>query len=193
MTFSNILNKYMQDIGCSSKELANASSLSQSIISRYKNGERIPTNDNLKKISDGLQKISNKKLNSNDILKEFNKVINKNDIDFETVRNNLNTLINTLNISANELSKYLNFDASYLSKIRSGNRIPSNKKEFINTITNFIFKKSNNEEYQNKLCTIMNVKKELSIDIIKIWLMTNNKQQNNEINDFLDSPSSINF
>ena len=61
MTFSNILNKYMQDIGCSSKELANASSLSQSIISRYKNGERIPTNDNLKKISDGLQKISNKK------------------------------------------------------------------------------------------------------------------------------------
>lgn len=191
MTFSNILNKYMQDIGCSSKELANASSLSQSIISRYKNGERIPTNDNLKKISDGLQKISNKKLNSNDILKEFNKVINKNDIDFETVRNNLNTLINTLNISANELSKYLNFDASYLSKIRSGNRIPSNKKEFINTITNFIFKKSNNEEYQNKLCTIMNVKKELSIDIIKIWLMTNNKQQNNEINDFLEKLDSF--
>ena len=54
MTFSNILNKYMQDIECSSKELANASSLSQSIISRYKNGERIPTNDNLKKISDEI-------------------------------------------------------------------------------------------------------------------------------------------
>ena len=191
MTFSNILNKYMQDIGCSSKELANASSLSQSIISRYKNGERIPTNDNLKKISDGLQKISNKKLNSNDILKEFNKIINKNDIDFETVRNNLNTLINTLNINASELSKYLNFDASYLSKIRSGNRIPSNKKEFINTITNFIFKKSNNEECQNKLCTIMNVKKELSIDIIKIWLMTNNKQQSNEINNFLEKIDSF--
>ena len=37
----------------------------------------------------------------------------------------------------------------------------------------------------------MNVKKELSIDIIKIWLMTNNKQQNNEINDFLEKLDSF--
>lgn len=37
----------------------------------------------------------------------------------------------------------------------------------------------------------MNVKKELSIDIIKIWLMTNNKQQSNEINNFLEKLDSF--
>ena len=44
MKFNDVLNKYLNLIGCSSKDLAQVSQLSESIISRYKNGGRIPSN-----------------------------------------------------------------------------------------------------------------------------------------------------
>lgn len=49
MKFNDVLNKYLNLIGCSSKDLAQVSQLSESIISRYKNGGRIPNEENLKK------------------------------------------------------------------------------------------------------------------------------------------------
>ena len=51
MKFNDILNKYINLIGCSSKDIAKYSNLSESIISRYKSGNRIPNNENLKKIT----------------------------------------------------------------------------------------------------------------------------------------------
>ena len=49
MKFNDVLNKYLNLIGCSSKDLAQVSQLSESIISRYKNGGRIPNEENLKR------------------------------------------------------------------------------------------------------------------------------------------------
>ena len=42
MTFCEQLNTYIKQIGCSSKELVNASGLSTSVISRYRRGDRSP-------------------------------------------------------------------------------------------------------------------------------------------------------
>ena len=42
MTFCEQLNTYIKQIGCSSKELVNASGLSTSVISRYRRGDRRP-------------------------------------------------------------------------------------------------------------------------------------------------------
>ena len=57
MKFNDVLNKYLNLIGCSSKDLAQVSQLSESIISRYKNGGRIPNEENLKKISEALESL----------------------------------------------------------------------------------------------------------------------------------------
>ena len=48
MKFNDILNKYINLIECSSKDIATYSDLSESIISRYRSGNRIPNNENLK-------------------------------------------------------------------------------------------------------------------------------------------------
>ena len=42
MSFGNKLNNYIDMIGCSAKELSEASGISTSVISRYRSGERIP-------------------------------------------------------------------------------------------------------------------------------------------------------
>ncbi|MBR1482851.1 MAG: hypothetical protein IJ598_07805, partial [Ruminococcus sp.] len=45
MTFQNLLNDYILQAQCSSKELAIASGLSEGTISRYRKGYRVPGRD----------------------------------------------------------------------------------------------------------------------------------------------------
>ena len=61
MEISDILKNYMQELKCTSKELSKASNISETIISRYRTGNRIPNQTNLDKIIEGLTKLSNKK------------------------------------------------------------------------------------------------------------------------------------
>ena len=42
MTFKEQLNEYISALACSAKELAEASGLSESVISRYRSGIRVP-------------------------------------------------------------------------------------------------------------------------------------------------------
>ena len=70
MKFCDVLNKYLNLIGCSSKDLANAAGLSESIVSRYKNGTRVPNSTNLKKISKAFEMLSDNKYKMNDIYRK---------------------------------------------------------------------------------------------------------------------------
>ena len=184
MKFNEIFNKYINLINCTSKDISNLSKLSESIISRYKNGTRIPNNDAVKKLSKALSTLSNNKYTELDILNDFYNATNISNIDFNIVVNNLNILINTFNINASTLSKYLNYDASYLSRIKNNTRIPSNKEEFIDSLTNFILKKYNNEKYNLILKDLIG--NEINFDNIRIWLLTNKVNETNEVNTFLN-------
>ena len=146
MKFNEVFNKYLKLTNTTSKEIAEKSKISQTLISRYKTGNRIPNKNNIEKIALSFELISNKKYLKDDILKEFNQVENISNVDFDIVINNLNTLVSKLNINASSLSKYLKYDPSYLSKIRNKTRIPANKDEFVDSLANFINQKYNNEK-----------------------------------------------
>ena len=45
MTFSEQLNEYISKLGCTAKDLADASGLSASVLSRYRAGSRVPEID----------------------------------------------------------------------------------------------------------------------------------------------------
>ena len=184
MKFNEIFNNYINLIGCTSKDISNISKLSESIISRYKNGTRVPNNDTLDLLSNTLSTLSNNKYNKSTILNDFYNATNISNIDFSIVVNNLNTLINTFNINASTLSKFLNYDASYLSRIRNNTRIPSNKEEFIDSLTNFILKKYNNEKYNETLINLIN--NDINFNNIKTWLLTNKVKETNNISNFLN-------
>lgn len=190
MTFNDILNKYITLIECTSKELAKTSSLSESIISRYRNGNRIPNDTNLKKLSKALEELSNNKYSNKDILNEFYKSTDNYNYDFDVIKNNLNELIEYFNINARELAKFLNFDASYLSRIRNGNRVPHNKQEFINSLSNFILKKYNN----NNLCLLIKCSnKEINLNKVKEWILNNKSINTKEIDNFLQKLDDFNL
>ena len=194
MKFNDILNKYINLIECSSKDIATYSDLSESIISRYRSGNRIPNNENLKKISKALSILSEKKYNAEDIFNEFNKYINDTEVDFEIIRCNLNKLITCLDINASKLAKYLNFDASYLSRIRNGNRIPSNKQEFVDGLTNYIVKKYNDENHKKELSILFNCgSSEINEKKIKNWIIYNKTTNDNEISKFLKNLDNFNL
>ena len=183
MKFNEILKKYILEISCSSKELSKESNLSESVISRYKNGTRIPNDAALEKLSKGLANLS-ENYKAEEILNDFYNSDNVSKIDFELVMENINLLIKTFSINANVLAKYLNYDASYLSRIRRGNRIPSNKEEFIDACADFIDKKYNNEKYVETLKTLINIDSITKNDI-KNYILNNKVKTISDINDFL--------
>ena len=185
MKFNDILNKYMNLIGCTSKELSINANLSESIVSRYRNGLRVPNHDTIKKISKSLSKLSSNKYKEEDIFNDFIGTNNVSTINFSNVQNNLNILIDNFDIKCSVLSKYLNYDPSYLSRIRNGNRVPSNKEEFVNSLTNFILKKYSVEKYEDVYHSIIG-QNCVNFDNVKYWIINNSKEENKEVANFLN-------
>ena len=95
MTFCEQLNHYINQFGCSSKDLVNASGLSTSVISRYRRGDRNPNirSKQLEQLVDGLYKISNAKglnLTRNEIYITLSTSWNDISIDFEQLSKKFN-------------------------------------------------------------------------------------------------------
>ena len=133
MNFYEQLNTYIKQFECSSQELVNASGLSSAVISRYRNGERTPNirSKQLENLANGLYKISfSKKINisKEEIYNNLSSSLSDITIDFEQLSKNFNELISTLNINIADLSRFINYDASFISKIRNGNKYPSKPK-----------------------------------------------------------------
>ena len=193
MKFNDVLNKYLNLIGCSSKDLAQVSQLSESIISRYKNGGRIPNEENLKKISEALESLSEGEYKAEDIYKDFEKTIFDSSVDFDIVRGNLNKLIETFNINARGLAKALNFDASYLSRIRNGERIPSNKEAFVSSLAAFVLKKYEIQSYKDSYYLLFNEKEKITLSKIREWIITNKKEEVGDVDNFLSTLDEFNL
>ena len=146
MNFCEQLNAYIEQFECSSKELVSSSGLSSTVISRYRKGERTPNlrSTQLEKLVTGLYKISKSKninLTKSEIYNTLSKTLNDIAIDFEQLSKNFNDILFTLNLSIADLSRAIDYDASLLSKIRTGNRNPSRPQEFVESVCKFIVAK----------------------------------------------------
>ena len=204
MNFKEVLNKYLKELNCSSKKLSNESGLSESVISRYRSGERTPlkNSEQLNKLTKALFNIAKdsgkNKYTFDKIVSDFNSVLASNDFDYTTFSNNLNTLITSLNINTHEMSKYIVFDASHISRIRYGKAKPSNPVEFSNKICSYILNRYKNPDDINNLMMIIGCKKsDLSNEKIYStlfnWLTSEIVPVKNQISDFLHHLDSFNL
>ena len=134
MKFHEQLNRYIESMGVSGKELSEYSGLSQPLISRYRKGNRIPSSEGeqIEKLAAGLAKAAEKRgeknLETDQIKLELLRTLPKNDdadISFQ-----LNNLIIALYINVSKMAQALHYDASYISKVRQGKRKPSDKDLF---------------------------------------------------------------
>ena len=101
MTFQEQLNLYIEELSCSGRELAQNSGISETILSRYRKGERLPgaDSDYLKKLATGIALTAEQKgkkkpfKNFNQFLKlypkqkeELKRFIKENNVDFNNVQ-----------------------------------------------------------------------------------------------------------
>ena len=204
MKFKEVLNKYLKELDCSSKKLSDESGLSESVISRYRSGERTPVknSEQLNKLTKALFIIAKDSDKNNytfdKIASDFNSVLTSDDFDYTTFSNNLNTLITSLNINTHEMSKYIVFDASHISRIRYGKARPSNPIEFSNKICSFILNRYKNHDDINNLMMVIGCKKsDLSNEKIYStlfnWLTSEIVPVKNQISDFLHHLDSFNL
>ena len=204
MTFSEQLNNYIKQFECSSQELATASSLSSAVISRYRNGERTPNikSKQFEGLVNGLYTISiNRKINIskeniyNDLANTLKDIV----IDFEQLSKNFNELVSTLNINIADLSRFISYDASFVSKIRNGSRTPSKPKSFIEGVCNYVVTKYKTEDDKKSIsilinCTLKDLKEKSNyyLELAK-WLSTYSTPSHNYINDFLNNLDTFNL
>ena len=204
MNFKEVLNKYLKELDCSSKKLSNESGLSESVISRYRSGERTPVknSEQLNKLTNALFNIAKdsgkNKYTFDKIVSDFNSGLTSDDFDYTTFSNNLNTLITSLNINTHEMSKYIVFDASHISRIRYGKAKPSNPIEFSNKICSYILNRYKNPDDINNLMMIIGCKKsDLSNEKIYStlfnWLTSEIVPVKSQVSDFLHHLDSFNL
>lgn len=198
MTFKDTFNKLLKELNCTSRKLSINSGISESVISRYRSGERTPKKDStqINKLIDTLYNISHEqelKYTKEDIKNILLSTLQEdNSFDYETLSKNLNNLIITLNININDLSKYIVFDSSHISRIRYGKTKPSDPISFSNKIANYIVLKYNDTDNIKKLSLLINnnITSNTLFDQIFTYLTSNNNSSNNEddhINDFLNN------
>jgi len=204
MKFNEVLNGYLKELNCSSKKLSTEAGLSQSVISRYRSGERTPVKESeqMNKLTTALfniaQENGQKKCTLDKIKNDFNATLPNNNFDFATFSSNLNTLIISLNINTHEMSKYIVFDASHISRIRYGKARPSNPMEFSNKICSYIFSRYKNPEDISNLQTIIGCKKsDLSnskfYNTLFAWLTSEATPIKSQASDFLYNLDSFNL
>lgn len=199
--FKDVLNNYLNELKISSKELSLKSNISESVISRYRSGSRVPNEEQILKLATAIYKISivqNIDLHTKEIITEtLLNSITKDDFDYDNFSENLNELINILKININEMSRYITFDSSHISRIRYGKAKPSDPIEFSNKICNYIVTKYSTDS-KLKLLSILNCTNKDIEDNNKLFLLlhnwlTNNKTNKNYINDFLNNLDDFNL
>ena len=202
MTFKNRLNEYLNNINCSSKELSIKSNVSESVISRYRNGDRTPKIDSkqLKDIAAAIECIIKEKnieeyLNTNILFELSNAIKEMDTFNYDSFSNNLNELITTLKININEMSKYIMFDSSHISRIKNGKTRPSDPIIFANRICNYITSKYNSLEYYKTLSLLLDkdVNENNIYDLIYNYLTNDTNNNKNYIGDFLNNLNNFNL
>lgn len=202
MTFSEQLNEYMKILKCSSSDLVSTSGLSSAVISRYRNGERTPNikGKQIEHLAYGLYKIGinrNIEISKEDIYNGLVLTLSDIVIDFEQLSKNFNELASTLNINIADLSKFIRYDASFVSKIRNGSRTPAKPKSFIEGVCSYVVSKYRSDSDKKAISTLIGCNlddledKSNYYQKLENWLSTNSRPSHNYINDFLNNLDSF--
>lgn len=140
--FSELLNDYIARLGCSGRELAEASGLSAATVSRYRSGERSPESESERaKIAAGVARLAAERgiaLTETAAAADIAACFPAEELDFEHFRANFGALLSAVGLSLSELARGTNYDASYLSRIRSGTRRPAEPERFIAAVAGFV-------------------------------------------------------
>ena len=146
MDFQSELKRIMTKLNCTNKDVSTASGLSESVVSRYRNGVRVPRSDSekLNMLVSGLAKIAEEKkisLDEEEILKSLSQETSSFESEKLTLfAENTKKLLSALGITIKELSIGIGDDPTYLSRILRGERNPKKIEKIVTLISTYFAK-----------------------------------------------------
>lgn len=175
MDFEVVLDELCKELTCSQKKLAEASGLSTSVISRYMSGERVPSvgSEQIQSLARGFEKLakesqetsSNTKYYYDNLISLLEEPLQKKEYDYENFVAHFNRMVEGLNINMKSMAYDTSFDVSYLYRVRSGERRPTELGHFCNIIADYITRKYSTPADLEKVAQILGCEKKLLQDI----------------------------
>ena len=209
MYFADTLNSLIMDLNYNSKQIADYCGLSNASLSRYRTGNRIPPVDSkqVDMLVNGLIKAaedSGKKdwYSAEELKGILIKAIHADlgDEDMVLIVKKLNTLMAEFHIQNKALAQYLNYDPSFLSKVRSGERKFSNIDSVISNVAKYVTKIVIDEDKTLELAELINVpqsslQNEKQIEEqIELWMGNSDKATyDSEFSSFLKNLDTFNL
>ena len=205
MLFSDQLNEYLKLLDCTARELSDSCGLSPAVISRYRTGERSPApgSQQLHKLAHGICLLADKKgipgLTETEILSTLETPLQSGHIIGKNLSANFDLLVSVLGINLSELSRALNYDASYLSRIRSGARHPADPGEFSDKVCAFVLRHYPIEELRTTLSRLTGEEESRFCQpntcraALAEWLSSGKPAYHNPVSNFLQKLDSFNL
>nr|WP_296056124.1 helix-turn-helix transcriptional regulator [uncultured Blautia sp.] len=205
MSFKECLNEYIKQIQCTGKELAVSSGISETVISRYRKGERMPSADSeyLKKLSDGIIKIAETKMiqdfNAEQVFEKLRKSLMTGQKELHFDNQKVNLLLTELDINISKIAAFMHYDPSYLSKIRNGKRSLAHPYEFTDKISTYIATNRKEEKDRKKVSLLIGCREEELTEVaeykekLKFWLNSEKVQEIDYVSDFLRKVDAFNL
>ena len=205
MNFQECLNNYIIQIRCNGKELARNSEISETVISRYRKGERTPYADSeyLKKLSDGIIKTAAEKgirdFKADKVLQTLRESLEDNRDEPVFNSQKLDILLRELDINISRIAAFLHYDPSYLSKIRTGKRNPAHQQQFIEKICEYVASNYKDEQDRKKVTYLIQCNEDELTDSslyrkkLREWLSSSKPEDVDYVSGFLRKVDSFNL
>lgn len=197
MKFSEKLNGYIRRLSCTAKELSEASQLSSAAISRLRSGSRLPDGKDLERLVGGILAVAARKgvrgLSAEEVRSDLSEASDLFLLDAELFRGNLNRLLEALSVSVSDLARALNYDTSYLSRVRSGQRTPADLRGFSAEVAKYAAGRFTGEPQRLTVAQLIGVSpKDLSDDaayyrLLLKWLTGDGRSGANSVMAFLET------
>ena len=193
MLFAEQLNRYMDELPCTPRELAEASGVSPSSLSRYRSGKRIPeTGGNvIKQLAAGLAMIAEKRADYPDGYEEEGiehalldaAEASHERFDYEGFRRRINLLTAELHIHMADLARASHYDLSGFSRICSGKRHPNHPQLLAEDIAGYVASNFRVNGGHRRVMRILGASEDMLWengeyrDRIAMWLMNSQEEQ----------------
>lgn len=144
MRFYEILNEYIEQLGCMAKDICERSGISAATLSRYRSGERLPAldSDAFDKLCLAIANIAIEKgINEITEYTVREKILSAQDyesVDSKQLLQNFDTLVSMLDINITRLCRHINYDVSTVFRFRNGTRKPAEPRKFAAAVAGYI-------------------------------------------------------
>lgn len=197
MRFCEQLNFYIEKLDCTAKELSERSGLSSSTLSRYRSGERVPEGsgegmESLCRAIFEMLEIIDASVTPENIKNSFLSCSDVLTVDRAEFLKKFDSAVVALDFNVSEMCPFVNYDASSLSRFRSGSRQPADPIKFADGTAEFIFELIRDDREKREkaaglfgceedmLCT-----KESVVKICRSWLLFG-KREEDRVGGFLE-------